>query len=80
MNTPILALFGSLGTGETILIGVVALLLFGNRLPEVMRSLGKGVVEFKKGLRDTQDQIERASVEPAPPPRALESHDDPAVH
>lgn len=69
MNTPahVLALFGSLGTSEVILIGVVALLLFGNRLPEVMRSLGKGVIEFKKGLRDTQDQIERAVTQPDPP-------------
>lgn len=51
MNTQLLAIF-NLGTPEIILIGVVALLLFGNWLPEVMRSLGKGVVEFKKGLHD----------------------------
>jgi sec-independent protein translocase protein TatA len=63
----ILGLFGSLGTSEAILIGIVALLLFGNRLPEVMRSLGRGVVEFKKGLRDTQDEIERAVSEPPKP-------------
>jgi sec-independent protein translocase protein TatA len=35
-----------------IVLGIVVLLLFGNRLPSVMRSLGRGVVEFKKGLND----------------------------
>lgn len=59
-----LALFGSIGNGEMLMIGLVALLLFGNRLPEVMRSLGKGVVQFKKALRDTQDEIERAADAP----------------
>lgn len=38
-----------------IVIGIVVLLLFGNRLPSVMRSLGRGVVEFKKGLNDPGD-------------------------
>lgn len=36
---------------------VVALLLFGKRLPEVGRSLGKGISEFKKGLRDVQEEL-----------------------
>lgn len=68
-HNSMLAIF-NLGTPEIILIGVVALLLFGSRLPEVMRGLGKGVVEFKKGLRDVQDEVERSSHEPpaAPPP------------
>lgn len=55
ISPPVLALFGSLGTTEMILIGVVVLLLFGTRLPSVMRSLGRGVVEFKKGLSDAPD-------------------------
>lgn len=37
-------------TGGAIVLGIVVLLLFGNRLPSVMRSLGEGVTEFKKGL------------------------------
>ena len=36
---------------EMLVIGFVTLLLFGKRIPEVMRSLGKGIVEFKKGLK-----------------------------
>lgn len=42
-----------------IVIGVVALLLFGNRLPEVARSLGKAWNEFKRGLHDVQNELDR---------------------
>ena len=56
-NQPILAFFSSIGWPEMVAVGIVALLIFGKRLPEVGRSLGKGIVEFKKGLRDTGDDI-----------------------
>ena len=49
-------MFG-LGTGELLIVGVVVLLLFGSRLPSVMRSLGKGVVEFKKGVNGIEDEV-----------------------
>lgn len=50
------------GWVEMLVIALVVLLLFGNRLPSVMRSLGRGVVEFKKGLSDQGDdeQVEKA--------------------
>jgi sec-independent protein translocase protein TatA len=35
----------------------IALILFGNRLPSVMRSLGQGIVEFKKGLNDVKEDV-----------------------
>ena len=38
----------------------IALLLFGNRLPSVMRSLGKSVVEFKKGVNGIEDGMSDA--------------------
>jgi sec-independent protein translocase protein TatA len=41
-----------------VVIGVIALLLFGKKLPEVGRSLGKGIVEFKKGLQGIEEDIE----------------------
>ena len=44
-------------TGEWIIIAAFGLLLFGKRLPEVGRSLGKGIVEFKKGLKGVEDDV-----------------------
>ena len=52
--SPLLA-FWSPGPMELLIVGVVVLLLFGNRLPSVMRSLGRGVVEFKHGLSGVDD-------------------------
>ena len=54
-----LGIFQNLGIPELLLIAVIALLVFGPRLPTVMRSIGKGIVEFKKGIRDTEDEISR---------------------
>ena len=52
-----LGFFGLPGGTEWIIILIIALLLFGRRLPSVMRSMGKGVSEFKRGLRDVEDEI-----------------------
>jgi sec-independent protein translocase protein TatA len=43
---------------ELVVIAIIALLLFGKRLPEVARGLGKGVVEFKKGLKGVEDEMD----------------------
>lgn len=59
-DTFMLGIF-NLGTTEIVVIAVIALLVFGSRLPHVGRSLGKGIVEFKKGLRGIQDEIDDAS-------------------
>jgi sec-independent protein translocase protein TatA len=48
-------MFG-IGTTEMIILLVIVLLLFGTRLPSVMRSLGRGVVEFKKGMQGIDDE------------------------
>ena len=51
---------------EMIIVGVIAVLLFGSRLPSVARSLGKSFVEFKKGVRGIEDEVRDASYrEPA---------------
>src|SRR5687768_9027083 len=42
---------------EWIVIAALGLLIFGKRLPEVGKSLGKGIVEFKKGLKGVQDEV-----------------------
>jgi sec-independent protein translocase protein TatA len=53
-------LMGAPGPMEMLVIAVIVLLLFGNRLPSVMRSLGKGVVEFKKGIQGIEEEVENA--------------------
>ncbi|OHB79524.1 MAG: hypothetical protein A2V98_05130 [Planctomycetes bacterium RBG_16_64_12] len=50
--------FFSPGPMEMVVVAAIALLLFGNRLPSVMRSLGRGVVEFKKGVQGIEDDID----------------------
>ena len=53
--------FGIPNLPELLVIGGIALLLFGRRLPEVMRSMGKGVVEFKRGLKDIEKEFGKLS-------------------
>jgi sec-independent protein translocase protein TatA len=50
-----LAFFHHLGGPEILIIALVALLIFGNRLPGVMRSLGQSVTEFKKGVSGVEE-------------------------
>jgi sec-independent protein translocase protein TatA len=54
------AFFQTLGMQELVVIAFVSLLIFGNRLPSVMRSLGKSVTEFKKGVAGIEDDIDNA--------------------
>ena len=46
------------GPFEFIVIGIVALLLFGKRLPEIARGLGRSLSELKKGIHETKNDIE----------------------
>jgi sec-independent protein translocase protein TatA len=54
---------GMLGLGgmEWIILIVLGVLLFGRKLPEVGRSLGKGIVEVKKGLKGLEDEVDGSS-------------------
>lgn len=58
-TTTVLAMFGMPGGFEYIIILVVALLVFGRRLPEIMRGLGGSVREFRKGIEDGYDTTEQ---------------------
>jgi len=79
-------MFGSLGMGELIIIFTVALIVFGPRkLPELGRSLGKSLQEFKRAsneLKHTLDEEisleEKHSAAPLPPAQ-IESPTDPAL-
>ena len=74
-------MFG-LGPSELLIVGIVAILLFGKRLPEVAAKLGKTYREFRRGLSDLQSQIditgEFTSETPRskPKPRAYNDYDD----
>lgn len=59
--------FGLPGGWEWLIILVIGLLIFGRRLPEVGRSLGRSIVEFKKGIKGVEDEVEQHAS--APPPR-----------
>jgi TatA/E family protein of Tat protein translocase len=54
-----LAFLENLGFGELCIVMIIALLLFGERLPNVARSFGKGLAEFKRSMRDSTDQVRR---------------------
>ncbi|MFO0897446.1 MAG: twin-arginine translocase TatA/TatE family subunit [Pirellulales bacterium] len=55
MNAANLLAIG-LGPVEIAVIAILILLLFANRIPMALRSLGRSVTEFKKGLNDTGDE------------------------
>ena len=60
-------MFGTPGVMETVVLGVIALLLFGKRLPEVARSLGQSFVEFKRGMTNIETDVRTAAYsEPSP--------------
>lgn len=58
MTVALLAFLGMPGGMEWIIIGALGLLIFGGRLPSVARSIGKSIVEFKRGLREVKNEIE----------------------
>ena len=57
-------MLGGIGAQELILILLVILLLFGaKKIPEIAQGLGKGMREFRKAMRETQDELTK----PEPP-------------
>lgn len=73
-----------LGSGEILLILVVALLIYGGRLPDVARAIGRSIGELKRGLTETRDAVttglddvagEERETRRAPLPRDLATED-----
>ncbi|ASV76276.1 Twin-arginine translocation protein TatA [Thermogutta terrifontis] len=61
------AQFSLPGGTEMLIVLIVALLLFGNRLPQVARSLGKSLNEFRKGMQGLEQEL-RSAINETPPP------------
>ena len=66
------AFLPNLGPMELVVVAGICLLFFGNRLPSVMRSLGKSVTEFKKGMTEIEDQLDSAGKAEAKPAKQPE--------
>jgi sec-independent protein translocase protein TatA len=76
VSMEMIGFFGSLGPMELVVIGLVGLLIFGKRLPDLAKSLGRSVVEFKKGLNAPAEEEQakslnnnQADILPPPPKR-----------
>jgi sec-independent protein translocase protein TatA len=77
--TPLFGFLPNIGGPELIVLLIIGILLFGRKLPEVGRYLGKGIVEFKKGIKGIEDDVESSAptkqealpAEPARPPQKI---------
>lgn len=69
--------FGIPGGYEWVIFLFIALMLFGKRLPEVARNMGKGLTEFKKGIRGVEDDVHgTTSYDPGPTAERPMADDD----
>ncbi len=70
--TPLFGFF-NLGAQEMLILLIIGVLLFGRKLPEVGRYLGKGIVEFKKGIKGLEDEFDPSTAAaPRQEPMTLE--------
>lgn len=68
-----LALIGPIGAPELIIILVLGLLMFGGKLPDIARSLGRSVNSFKRGLKDLDEGMKEEEQNLSSPPKTLPS-------
>jgi sec-independent protein translocase protein TatA len=60
-------MFAFLSVPAMIGLGILGVLVFGRRMPEVGRSLGQTIVQFKKGMRGLEDEMEGSLFNPSTP-------------
>jgi len=68
-------LTGLPGWAEILALLFVGVLIFGKRLPDVGRNIGRGIVEFKKGLRGIEDEMDHTVEGEAPPKQIDQDHE-----
>ena len=80
-----LAIFSGLGTAEFVGLVILGILLYGKNLPTVARTVGRTIGDFKRHMKDVEDQIKREAFQeeirrerPVHPPPALGGKPDPA--
>ena len=57
-------MFGGLGFQELLVIFLIVLLLFGaKRIPDIAQGLGRGIRDFKKAMKDTTDEVNKAATD-----------------
>ncbi|MBO8445480.1 MAG: twin-arginine translocase TatA/TatE family subunit [Bacteroidetes bacterium] len=55
-----LLFLGNIGAGELLVVALIVLLIFGGaKIPELMKGLGKGVKNFKDGMKDIEEDIKK---------------------
>jgi sec-independent protein translocase protein TatA len=79
LNTAVILAWGMPSMPELLVLAAFGLLLFGKRLPEVGRNLGKGIIEFKKGLKSVEEDIEAGSNAPSTPATPVSTPNRPAL-
>ena len=78
-NLQLLAFFGGIGTPELVIFGIIAVILFGSRLPAVARSMGKSIVEFKKGMKDIENEVNSSDYSEPTGRIGYSDHSEPAA-
>jgi sec-independent protein translocase protein TatA len=57
-------MFSSIGWPEIVIVGILGVLLFGKRLPDVARYVGQSLTQFRKGISEVKDEVIKGATAP----------------